>query len=574
MRTETKTLALLWLGLFCLFLCTAHGNLESTDSGITMHSARALWLRGDSGMRLGPEAEPLDEALIARVIADSGGRAYGKIGKDGAHAYAWFPIGHVWLMVPCVAAGEAIARLFPAIERRYRDLTAPGVEDADLPMAASYRDGHYVFDHALVSMTLPAAFGATSVLLLYLLARALSASTRDSLISALAIAFGTQFFPLARETLSDGPGLAFLLGALASAIAHAEGMAGRATLLAGGALCGAAVLTRYAHGLLAPFLLLEVALAARRRGRIRDAFFFAAGGVPFAILLAAVDHSRFGNAADTGYPPFSSWFQVTPWIGVPKLLIAGGKGILWFSPLLWLGLPFLVRSRGIRHLRFARIAFLGLLVLFGSTQGWQSGQCWGARYVTPGIVILLGIALPQALPWARRRRAFLALASLGVFVNLTSVLAPTHGHNQLAAQALEAHYRGELEAGRITEEDLRAVLADPADRYFFEWRYSPLHANWTYAWLSWTGRFGDDQLAPKRSVADTIEPLFGVTSADEAFGLAPTRWEDRGFRHLWFVFWGALLRVPPWSLLLPVLAAAGVSLAVSVRRLSRNRSSP
>ena len=100
---------LLWTGAWLLFLCFAHGNLETRDAAITMNASRALWLRGDAGL-LKPEdgGEWLAEQLIASHIAANSGVEYGKTGQDGVHQYVWFPYGHVWLMVPFVAMGEAL----------------------------------------------------------------------------------------------------------------------------------------------------------------------------------------------------------------------------------------------------------------------------------------------------------------------------------------------------------------------------------------------------------------------------------------------------------------------------------
>lgn len=566
-RRRRSALPLLWLGLYLLLLCFAHGNLESTDSGITMHAARALWLRGDSGMRRsGAGAEWLAEGAIADYIDKT--HSYGKLGVDGERYYCWFPIGHVWWIVPCAALGDGLARAFPGAELRYQRAVAGSNDPAQLGQSRNYLEGQFALTQGLVAMTLPAAFGATSLLLLLLLAQAFGCSRREALLSALAIAFGTQFFPLTRETLSDGPGLCFLLAALLAVVRYHREQGSWPTLLWGGTAAGCAVLTRYQHGLLVPVLMLAVWFAARRRGRSWDLVAMALGGLPFLVLLLAVDHARFGNMTDTGYPAFGEWFGYPPWIGVTKLLIAAGKGILWYSPLLWLGLWAMLRRSSPMQLRWLGwTLFLIPLLLFGSTQGWQSGQCWGARYVTPGITALLAIALPQVRPWQRWPRTFQALLLLGLLINLTSVVAPMRGHNQLAGQAVVARGRQLLEAHAITEQDFRAIKADTADRYFFEWRYSPLHSFWTYAWLSLTGRFGDDQLHPKESVADTIEPMFGVTGQDNPDGEAPIRWEDRGFRHLWFVFWGRLLGVPASLLLLPVAAAAWAVLRAARRRL-------
>src|SRR5262249_32960305 len=197
--------------------------------------------------------------------------------------------------------------------------------------------------------------------------------------------FATQCFPLAREALSDGPGLCFLLGALWATVRVHNGDGARGTLLLGGAAAGAAVLSRYPHALLLPPLALAIAAALRRRGELRRLWWFAAGGLPCALLLAAVDHARYGSITDTGYPSFGSWFNYPLWFGFTKLLIAAGKGILWFSPLLWLALPMAARSANVPRLRWLAWTLLLIpLLLFGQTDGWQSGGCWGVRYGRPG----------------------------------------------------------------------------------------------------------------------------------------------------------------------------------------------
>ncbi len=548
-----RALLLGWVAAFAAFLTVAHGNLESPDSALTMHAARALLHRGDSGLR-GSAQEPQwrSEAEIAAYVAQQralGKHVYGKLGTNGL-TYVWFPMGHVWLMVPAVAVGDRLHAAFPDVEERFRDATVHSPQ--------SRRFGEFVFAHAAVAMTLPALFAATSLLLLFLIAKALGAADRDALWSTAAVALGTQFFPLGRETLSDGPGLCFLLAALLAAVRAHAGEASARTLLLGGVAAGAAVLTRYPHGLLVPPLAVAILLAGRRSGRRADVVWFLLGGLPCLVLLCTVNHLRFGAVSDTGYPAFGSWFNYPTHLGLVKLLLAAGKGVLWFSPMLWLAVPALLRARCRLQLGWLAWTLFAIpMLMFGSTNGWQSGQCWGARYVTPGIVALCALVLPQTAPWRTHPRSFRCLLALGVFVAATSVLAPTRGHNQLAAQAVVAMYDRELAAGRITAEDRASV--DAADHFFFLPRFSPLHAHWTYAWKSLRGDFEDAEGRPRDGSANTIEPLFGIAAApgkEQEQGLAPVQWEDRVFRHLWWVFWGTLLGLPPLLLLAPVLALA------------------
>jgi len=566
------TLVRLWFGLFLLFACLAHGNLENTDALLTMTSARALYLRGDAGLHAEAQGDGWQtEYEIVDWIRNQ--HTYGLQGTSGSY-YVWFPLGHVWLMLPCVAGGELLGRLWQNsdVEQQYRQKkTEP-----------RYPYGMFVFDHALVCL-LPAMFGAGSALLLLLLARAFGCGNRDALVATAAIALATQLFPLVRENLADGPGVCFLLAALLVVVRHHLGTVGPRALLLGGFAAGWAVLTRYQYSLMVGVLVLAVALTAWRRRRWSDVVAFGLGGLPCLVALCTVDWLRYGKITETGYGAanLAVWLDYPIWYGMPKLLIAAGKGILWFSPLLWLVLPL-----GLRRVHVPALRWLGWLLfalpmlMFSATDGWQSGQCWGDRYVTPGVVGLLAIVLPQARPWRSWPKTFWLLFVLGLLVNVTGVVAPTRGYGQLAAQGAEAWYRLALQRGEITRADLDGL--DHADHYFFLPRFSPLHANWTYAFLSCSGRFEDAAGQRQDGAANTIVPMFGVDPAGiepiagrkiatvTEMGLGPIHWEDRGFRHLWFRFWGELLAVPAWLLLLPVAAMALLLLLPPLRRLSRD----
>jgi hypothetical protein len=547
-----RRLLMLWAGSWLLLLTFAHGNLETPDTAMTMNAARALWLRGDAGLlRAEDGGEWLAEQLAAAWIARNSGVSYGKTGQDERHQYVWFPHGHVWLMVPAVAVGRALEAWFPAVEENYRS----HVPASDLDRI--YAEGQFVFEQGAVALLLPSMFGAASLVLLFLIAKALGNSERQAILVAATIALATQCFPLSRETLSDGPGLAFLLAALLTTVRIAQTTAGRWLAVLGGAAAGAAVLTRYQHAFMVLAMAAAIGIAAMRRRRWDLPAAFVLGGLPFALLLFGTNHLRFGSIMDTGYPPASTWFNYPVYLGLTKLLIAAGKGILWFSPILWLAVPLAVRRRMPVLGWLAWVTFAIPMLMFGSTSGWQSGQCWGARYVTAGVVTFLALALPQLRPWQTWPRVFRLLLVAGLLVNLTSLLAPTRGHNQLAGQATTAMYKAAFERGELSREELANV--DAADHFFFLPRFSPLHAHWTYAWQSLVGAFEDEHGRLRRESAYTTEPLFGIATTEPTLAQAPLHWEDRGFRHLWFRFWGALLGVPWWLLaLLPL--ASGIAL--------------
>lgn len=560
--------ALAWLGVFFGFACTAHGDLESTDSVVTMHAARVLWQRGDSGLRRADQGgELLGERVAAELIPQRG--ALGKVGVDG-QVYVWFPVGHVWLLAPLTAFGERFERAFPGVDRRWRDVVAPGAGDEQLRFVDGYVTSHPVLTQGLIALLVPPFFAASGVLLLFLLARALGASGRDAFLGTLTIAVATQWFAFGRETLSDGPGTCFLLATLLVVVRAHLGRANAPLLVAGGAAAGMAVALRYQNAAAIVVLLVVLVAAAWRRRDWRPLAAFAGGGLPFLALLLATNHARFGDVFDTGYPQVDDWYTEPLWLGLVKMAFAAGRGAMWLSPILWLALPLAALRTRVPTLRWlAWVLFALPFLLFASARGWQGGECWGARYVTPGVVVLLALVLPQARPWHTAPRLWATLLAIGMFVNVTAVVAPVRGQVQLATQAAVA-------------EALRAgVELDPdaaADRISWHPRFSPLHANWSYVVRSRVGGFEHAAGGPRHGSAHTIEPLFGVVGHEPLFGpdggtlpgrgYAPWRWEDRCGRHLWWRFWADLLGVSSASLLLPLLLLAVLCGGFAWRRLA------
>ena len=552
-----------WLGAFFLYAAVAHGNFETSDAAFTMHAARALWQRGDSGLLTTDQGGELGERMGAEHIAVYGSN--GRIGTNG-RAYVWFPMGHVWLMVPFVAAGEFLDKWMPSTEATFRATVAPGVEDTALDSALFYLLGHPVLTQGLISMLLPASVAATAVLLLFLISRALGATPRDAAIATAAIALATQFFALGRETLSDGPALCALLAMVWVVVRVHVGTASRWLPLLGGMAAGSAVLLRYSNALLVLAGALAIALACRRRRTWSELLWFLAGGVPFAGLFFGVNMLRFGNPLITGYPDAADWLQQPIWLGLCKLFASAGRGVLWLSPLLWLGLPMALRARRTPQLRWlAWVLFAVPMLLFASANGWQGGQCWGSRYVTPGVVLLLALVLPQAKPWLSWPRTWLLLCLVGVFANVTSVVAPVRGVIQLATQAVNAEIRHQVLAGDMKPE--LAARLDANDIVSWRPRFSPLHTNWLYAVHSRTGGFEDEHGAPRNGSANTIEPLFGIAAVDLGQEYAPLRWEDRCGRHLWWRFWADLGGVSSWLLAVPVFTLALLLSSAGWRRL-------
>lgn len=552
-KTSAWALWLAWVGTFLLFVCVAHGNFETSDAGFTMHAARGLWHRGDSALLTKEQGgELIGETMGAAHIITSeraGGRISGKIGVNG-HAYVWYPVGHVFLMVPFIAIAEAVAGCLPDADTRFHQKVP------DFGM--SFVQGSPVVTQGVISLLIPSLCFATSILLLFQIARALGGSRRDAVWTAMAIGMATQAFAVGREQLSDGPGLMFLLATLLPIVRIHCGTHSRKTAVWAGLMGGAAVLLRYQTALAIVAFVLVLWLACRSRKDYRDLKMFAIGGAPMLLLFLLTNYLRFGNPLITGYPEIGDWFTAPPLAGLTKLLFAAGRGIMWFSPVLWLAVPYALQWRTKVSLRWlAWVLFATPLLIFMTAQGWQGGQAWAIRYVTPGVVALLVIVLPQTRPWQHWPRSWQALVAIGWFVSITSVMAPVRGQIQLMSQAVHAERARAVAEGRLPAVEQKVDTAD-----YGGWHpdYTPLVANWLYALHSCTGHFEDENGKPRHGGKNSIIPVYGVAPVDrgpdavgpDPQGNVPMHWADRCGRHLWWRFWGDLYGVNGWLLVLPV----------------------
>jgi hypothetical protein len=295
-------------------------------------------------------------------------------------------------------------------------------------------------------------------------------------------------------------------------------------------------------------------VVAWRARRLRDLLALAAGGAPLAIALLAANYLRFGDVLETGYSAGATpnWWSYPPWLGIPLILFAPGKGIMWFSLPLWPALWQMLRRDTWRPPWPWLVTFACLLlpiIVSGHTAGWAGGQCWSVRYVTAGVVLAVTVGLALGKPWQRRPRLFAAVCMLAFLVSLAGVLTPYRGDRELVSHAAAAAHPEVPSAMK----DTLPVLWD------FEPRFSPLKSHWVYAFLSATGRL------QQGGSANTTEPLFGVRVEPDSPALRPSHPEDVGFRHWWWQYGHALFGWPRWPAL--VLALVAVLAAVGAWRL-------
>ena len=527
-----RSLLVFLAGLFGFFGFFAHGYVENLDGAVTLHAARAMYLRGDPGFLLdGPQTWEA-ERMLARGIAEPGPGVptYGMKGENGRH-YIWFPIGHQMLLVPCVALGEIFTSWFPEAEQQ----------------VTSKLYGEFVWARFFASF-LPVLASAGSALIVYLLAQLLGCTARQSLLVMAVATLCTQFWPGSTETLSDPPGTFFLLAMALLAVRYHAGKLGRSGLIGAGICGGWAVLCRYPHAVPVMVLAAAIVLAAWRRRRMADVGWLALGALPEVAILLTANYLRFGTLTETGYSAgaTSEWWNYPVYLGLPQILLAPGKGVLLFSPPLWIALALSVRRATTFPWLAALLIFFVPVVISGHTAGWAGGQCWSVRYVTASVVLLVTVALAATKPWQRRPRLFALVCGLGLLVSLGGQLTNYRGQQQLAYRA-SAHAFAEH-------------AQQPDVPVNFVPRFSPLHTHWIYAWLSASGRL------QRGGSENTTEPLFGIEVPGE---VRVTHDSDVGFGHWWIIHMSRRHGWPMWPLLAVWLLGTGLTLGWSVRRIYR-----
>ena len=523
-----RPLVALFAGMCAFFGFFAHGYLENTDADVTMHAARALYLRGDIGL----QTEGADTWEAERFIAGSG--QFGMRGANGKY-YVWFPIGHQLLLVPCVALGDLLAGWFPEAEADY-------VERKGAVL------GEFYWARFIASF-LPAGFAAGSALMLLLICLSLGTSMCEALSITAIATLCTQFWPGASETMSDGPGMFFLLAMAALVFRARAGKECVAGAFLAGACGGWAVLMRYPHAV--PVLILAVvgALTMMRRRAWGELFALALGAMPEVAILFSANWLRFGSLTETGYSAGANpkFWNYPAYLGVPVMLIAPGKGVLWFSLPLWLAVPAFCRRSFFSFPWLPVLLIFALpLVIHGHTSGWAAGQCWSIRYLTPSIVLMVAVALAMTRPWQRRPGLVAAVCALGLLVSIGGVITPYRGQQSLASQAATVVYPG------VEQVDNNINFAPS---------FSPLHTHWIYAWLSATGRL------EQGGARNTTVPLFGVHVDRAALAWQA---EDAGFRHWWMIGLAHNRGWPFWPVLGLWLLATIVLLRWGVRGLLRS----
>ena len=262
--------------------------------------------------------------------------------------------------------------------------------------------------------------GAILALLIYRWSREVEPET--ALLATLGMSLGTLL--LVYSTLLFGHVLAALF-AFGMFLLVRQPTPSLSSLMAAGALGGAAVLVEYPVALVIAVLVIAAFVKHGRR-----AIGAIAGGIPPALLLGIYNMRLFGKPFAFTYQwsafggPREDAREVVDIFAGPSLerllhILFSGRGLFVASPVVVIAVLGLVMMwrKGMRFdAVVAASAFLAMLAIQGS---WENSYAGGAgpRYVVPALPFL---AAPLAVAWRRWRLATPVVAAISVVTMLAA----------------------------------------------------------------------------------------------------------------------------------------------------------
>jgi hypothetical protein len=291
---------------------------------------------------------------------------------------------------------------------------------------------------------------AASVALMFVLLRRV-ATPSTALLLSLAYAFGTETWMIGSQALwQHGTSELLLVGLLLTLLQTTP----TASALAG--LFSALLVANRPPNLF--FTLAAVLLVARHHRRALPLFLAAAA--PVAALLLAYNLPHFhtlagGYATAVSSQSFHRPLDAAALVGLSGLLVSPGRGLFVFSPFFLFLLASLSRpvvpDLG-RLLRFFLPAAAAQLLLFATFRTWAAGSCYGPRYLTDMLPVLV-LALVPAVEVLRGRtlRVFAALVVFSIAVQAVGAFCFPMGGSTLDEDVWSldhVQYVMELKGGR------------------------------------------------------------------------------------------------------------------------------
>lgn len=317
-------------------------------------------------------------------------------GVDGRY-YSPYGIGHPLFSIPFYVAARAAERVSGL------GLGKPEV----LPKAG------FVVGSAFAA--------ALAVWVAFLFAWRLSDDLGASVLTAVAVGFGTLVWPYAKFGFNAPLGtLCVLLGTYGAwaGTRHDDGR----LLVLGGVGLGGALLVK--HELVLVAVPVGLWMLAESRGEwarlLRQGALVAAPVLAAGIFTLYYNDIRFGNPFDTGYLRDDTLGRGSVSAGLTGFLFSPGRSVFLYSPILMGGIASMwaMWRRDRTTVLMLLGEFLVMLVFYASLVNWDAERSYGPRYLLPVIPLLV---LPLAVT-VSSSRAFRWLLVVSVALQIPGIL--------------------------------------------------------------------------------------------------------------------------------------------------------
>jgi hypothetical protein len=390
-----------------LFAATTAGHIYTIDSTLNYMVTRSIGTHGT-----------LDIPKFMMTVEGSGGRHYSKLG-----------IGQSVAGLPLFWLGVFVERLSPespAFRAYSRSFTIPHDSgplraEPQTLVRLSDREGAPLF-----FVTLTNAFVAAVVCLLFwLILGGFGVPAGRALLGTALLAFSTPLWVYARDFFGEPLFTASLLLTFYQ-LRNPEKTSSR-RLMSGGLATSVGILTRASFIPLAGIFAAYLVLASddKRRGFDR-ALRYAAFCLPGVVILALLNHARFGSVVATGYhTAFDKGFSVPLAKGLAWNLASPYRSLFLYAPavaLCFFGLRAFARKHRADMVLIGSIAAY-VFAVYSGWWAWHGGWCWGPRFLVPIIPLLLIpglVAVDMKGGW--RTILAVALGAGGFAVQLGAIL--------------------------------------------------------------------------------------------------------------------------------------------------------
>jgi|RifCSP13_3_1023840.scaffolds.fasta_scaffold11849_2 hypothetical protein len=352
--------------------------------------------------------------------------------------------------------------------------------------------------------------GAATVTLVFLFSVALGYSRRSSLIVSMFYGFGTFAWPMAKHPFDHTVETLFVLLSVYFMYLHSTKNAIIHLILS--ALCiGFAINTRLVSILSLPALLVMMGAGYDAKDRLAEygkVFFrkiviFMLVLLPFAGLVLWYNYYRFGSIFETGFQLLAAktgidFFSGTPFFtGLRGFLTSPGKGFFYYSPIavfFFFAITPFFKKHCMPAIAFI-VLILSYLLFLSRNKYWHGDWAWGPRYllaITP-LVILPITGLLDSVRW-RKNNPFIRLPLYVVFA--LSLL--------IQISAVSVHYYNYFVKLRMDETiSISAIrgagvpmISEPPPGVYFEWKRSPILAQFRYVYEIGKGTWDNKSLQP------------------------------------------------------------------------------